>query len=73
MENKNEINIQFLEVKIPNEKLSILVENETFHEFTHKIQIDNSDYVTLTIYYTNVQQLVKLSKLLNIQQHDTYK
>ena len=73
MENKNEINIQFLEVKIPNEKLSILVENETFHEFTHKIQIDNSDCVTLTIYYTDVQQLVKLSKLLNIQQHDTYK
>jgi hypothetical protein len=64
MENTNEINIQFLEFKIPNEQLGILVENETFHEFKHKIQIDNSDYVTLTVYYSDLQQLVKLSKLL---------
>jgi hypothetical protein len=73
MENKNEANIQFLELKVPNEKLSLLVENETFHEFNHRIQIDNSDYVILTIFYTDLQQLVKLSKLLNIQQHNTYK
>jgi hypothetical protein len=66
METNNEINIQFLEIKIPNEKLSILVENEIFHEFKHKIQIDNSLFVTLTIYYKDLQQLVKLIKLLNI-------
>ena len=78
MENKNEngINIQFIELKIPNDQLSIFVENETFHEFNHKIQVDNSDFVTLTVYYSDLQQLVKLiklTKLLNIQQHDTNK
>ena len=66
MENKNETNIQFLELKIPNDKLTILVENETFHEFNHKIRIDDSDYVILTIYYSDLQQLVKLSKLGNL-------
>lgn len=64
MEYKNESNIRFLKLTIPNEKLSILVENEIFHEFNHKILIDNSQNVILTIYYTNWEQLLKLVNLL---------
>lgn len=70
MENQANTNqIEFIELKISNNDLSQLVENETFHGFKHKLQIDNTDYVKLTIYYSSAKELLVLLKLLNIQQH----
>ncbi len=56
--------MQNLELKIHNNDLSTLVENEKFHEFKHKIKVDNTSYSTITIYY----DLGQLSKLVSLIQ-----
>lgn len=61
---ENQLNdVQYIEFKIPTDKLSVLVENENFHEFNHKIQIDDTSYSKIIIYY-QINQLNKLVYLL---------
>jgi hypothetical protein len=64
MENQASTNTnqsQFLELKISNKDLTTLVENEIFHEFNHKIEIDDTSYSKVTIYYHHSQ----ISRLVN--------
>lgn len=69
MENQENTNsIQFIELKISNCELSKLVENEIFHEFTHKIQIDDSTNSKITIYYqpNQISKLVDFISQVNL-------
>ncbi len=69
MENQENANdIKFIELKISNNELSKFVENEIFHEFTHKIQIDDTSNSKITIYYrTNqIHKLVKFISQVNL-------
>ncbi len=56
--------VKLLELKILNNDLTTLVENEIFHEFNHKIEIDDTTYSKVTIYYqpNQIFQLVKFIK-----------
>ena len=69
MENQESIkSIQFIELKILNNDLSTLVENEIFHEFNHKIKTDDTSYSKLTIYYdaSQIYKLLNLIKEVNL-------
>lgn len=60
--------VQFLELKIHNKDLTSLVENEIFHEFNHKIEIDDTLYSRVTIYYqpSQISQLVNFIREVNL-------
>jgi hypothetical protein len=60
----NTNNPQHLELKLSQDKLAILVEDNYFYNFKHQIQIDNLESIGIKIYYQNLDELKNIINFL---------